>query len=156
MIQNYSERLSVAMQKRGVNVTTLSKALGLTYQGVKRVVDGHSKAFTAANNEAAARYLRVSPGWLATGRGEMEDETGATPWEWPFDCVSPQQYSSLSPRDRRLLENVALAMIADNEMLETPQPDIRAAMEKVTNLTEGDKDDELRGVRASTGSRGRS
>lgn len=157
MIQTYSDRLVLAMQRRGVNVTTLSKAVGLTYQGVKRVVDGQSKAFTAANNEMAARYLGVSPGWLATGRGDMEDEHTSSVWTWPFESITQQQYSSLSTRDRRILENVALAMIADNEAVNNiPQPDIRAAMEKVANLTKGDKDDELRGVQAPARNRGRS
>lgn len=149
MIQTYSDRLILAMQRRGVNVTTLSKAVGLTYQGVKRVVDGQSKAFTAANNELVATYLGVSPGWLATGRGDMEGETVSSVWTWPFNSITQQQYSSLSPRDRRLLENVALAMLADNDAENNiPPPDIRAAMDKVANLTKGDKDDELREVQA--------
>lgn len=147
MIHTYSDRLILAMERRGVNVTALSKAVGLTYQGVKRVVDGQSKAFTAANNEMVARYLGVSPGWLATGRGDMEDESVSSVWAWPFHSITLQQYSSLSPRDRRILENVALAMLADNDAVNNiPQPDIRAAMDKVANLTKGDKDDELREV----------
>lgn len=65
----YKERLAEAMQDAGVSNSALARALGLSYQGVKKVIDGRSKAFTAANNEAAAEYLKVSSRWLATGRG---------------------------------------------------------------------------------------
>lgn len=150
MIQTYSERLTLAMQRRGVNVTSLAKALGLTYQGVKRVVDGHSKAFTAANNDEAAKYLGVSPGWLATGKGDMETGAIDTSEIWPFTRMSQSQYLLLSNRDKKLLEDIALAMIAESDV-SSPQPDIRGAMEKVANLNRGDKDEELRGVQASTG-----
>ncbi|WP_131727714.1 hypothetical protein [Achromobacter xylosoxidans] len=150
MIQTYSERLTLAMQRRGVNVTALAKALGLTYQGVKRVVDGHSKAFTAANNEEAAKYLGVSPGWLATGKGDMESGAINANDVWPFTRMSQTQYLSLSNRDRKLLEDIALAMIAESD-ISSPQPDIQGAMEKVANLAKGDKDEELRGMQASGG-----
>ena len=55
-----------------MTVTALAKELGISYQGVKKVVDGGSAAFTAANNAAAAAFLEVSPDWLATGKGRMD------------------------------------------------------------------------------------
>lgn len=68
----YSERVRSAMDARGVSVSQLAAGMGVSYQGVKRVLDGLSKAFSAANNAKAAAFLRVSPDWLATGVGSME------------------------------------------------------------------------------------
>jgi len=70
----YADRLSAAMNASGVTTTALAKAMGVSYQAVKRVLEGKSKAFTAANNSEAARILGVSARWLAMGRGHMRDE----------------------------------------------------------------------------------
>ncbi len=59
------------MDARGVTVTQLANGIGSSYQAVKRVLDGLSKAFSAANNAKAAAFLAVSPDWLATGAGAM-------------------------------------------------------------------------------------
>ncbi len=59
------------MDLRSVKRTQLSKALGISYVAVKKVLDGQTKAFTAENNSIAASFLGVSPDWLATGEGDM-------------------------------------------------------------------------------------
>lgn len=97
MIESYGTRLQAAMKLRGISVTALAKAIGLTYQGVSRVIDGKSKAFTAANNEEAAHFLRVSPRWLATGKGEMEGLSGQVAAAWPLPFVSEDDVRALSP-----------------------------------------------------------
>ncbi len=63
----YKERLEKAMKDAGTSVTQLANALGVSYQAVKRVLEGKSRAFTAHNNTVAARFLGVSSEWLATG-----------------------------------------------------------------------------------------
>lgn len=68
----YSERLKTAMEARSVSVSQLAAGMGVSYQAVKRVLDGLSKAFSAANNTRAAATLRISPDWLATGTGNMD------------------------------------------------------------------------------------
>lgn len=65
----YSDRLATAMKDAGVKTQQLADALGLSYQAVKKVLDGKSSAFSAINNDNAARVLQVSPSWLATGQG---------------------------------------------------------------------------------------
>lgn len=59
------------MDLRSVKRAQLSKALGISYVAVKKVLDGQTKAFTAENNSLAASFLGVSPDWLATGEGDM-------------------------------------------------------------------------------------
>ena len=58
------------MLDAGVTVPMLGKELGITYQAVKKVVDGKTGSFTAQNNARAATMLRVSSDWLASGRGQ--------------------------------------------------------------------------------------
>ena len=67
----YSERLKTAMAHANMKTRALSDAIGMTYQGVKKVLDGKSNAFSAENNSRAAAVLGVSPDWLATGAGAM-------------------------------------------------------------------------------------
>lgn len=75
----YSERLKTAMEARSVSVSQLAAGMGVSYQAVKRVLDGLSKAFSAANNTRAAATLRISPDWLATGTGAMLSESNTSP-----------------------------------------------------------------------------
>lgn len=67
----YSERLKAAMDRAQMKTRALSDAIGVSYQGVKKVIDGKSNAFSAENNSRAAAILGVSPDWLATGNGAM-------------------------------------------------------------------------------------
>lgn len=67
----YSERLKAAMDRAQMKTRALSDAIGMSYQGVKKVIDGKSNAFSAENNSRAAAILGVSPDWLATGKGAM-------------------------------------------------------------------------------------
>lgn len=75
----YSDRLRAAMEARSTSVSQLAAGMGVSYQAVKRVLDGLSKAFSAANNARAASYLLVNPDWLATGEGQMSAEANTLP-----------------------------------------------------------------------------
>ena len=66
----YSQRLRTALGAT-TSITQLAKAIGVSYQAVKKILDGGSSSFSAANNAKAAAFLSVSPDWLATGEGEM-------------------------------------------------------------------------------------
>lgn len=75
----YSDRLRAAMEARSTSVSQLAAGMGVSYQAVKRVLDGLSKAFSAANNARAASHLLVNPDWLATGEGPMRSEANTLP-----------------------------------------------------------------------------
>ncbi len=68
---DYSERLKAAMGYAGVKIPALAAALGVSYQAIKKVLDGKSKSLDAKNNAQAAKFLNVSHYWLATGEGDM-------------------------------------------------------------------------------------
>lgn len=66
----YRDRLKQAMDeaKPKVSIAALARAMGISYQAVKKVVDGASNSFSAENNSRAAKLLGVSSDWLASGR----------------------------------------------------------------------------------------
>lgn len=75
---DYAERLKAAMNAAGVDTRALSNHLGLSYQGVRKVVLGENRHFDLPNHLAAARFLRVRGDWLALGEGPMRDEQSTT------------------------------------------------------------------------------
>lgn len=68
----YKDRLAAAMRDAGISVQGLADAIGLSYQAVKKALDGGSNSFSAKNNSKAASILKVNPNWLATGEGSKE------------------------------------------------------------------------------------
>lgn len=94
----YKDRLAEAMSACGMTAAQLATALGTSYQAVKKVLDGKSSAFTAANNSIAAKLMNVSPDWLATGTGPRERGEGSV--TWPFSTPY-EDYEEL-PREKKL------------------------------------------------------
>jgi hypothetical protein len=64
----YSERLLEAMAAAGYSKTRLHRALGISYQAVKKATEGGK--FGTTNHLAAAKLLGVASEWLESGRGE--------------------------------------------------------------------------------------
>ena len=64
----YGARLAVALGLAGATRDSLAKALGVSVQAIGQVILGTTKAMTAENTMLAARFLGVSPFWLATGK----------------------------------------------------------------------------------------
>lgn len=95
----YRDRLQLAMDEMGVSAAKLADELDTSYQGVKKVLDGKSGAFSAINHARAARFLEVNSDWLALGEGPMR-----TAADWPFDRVSLNKVQSLSRDDLMQLQ----------------------------------------------------
>lgn len=70
-MDTYAERLTASMAAIGVSVSALANHLGISYQAVKKAVEGKTAAFSAENNFSAAELLGVDAKWLATGQGSM-------------------------------------------------------------------------------------
>ncbi len=71
-----SERIKSAMQMAGVNQVELARACGVAPPSVHGWLSGKSKFLRGENLLKAARALRVSEDWLATGKGSMVAEVG--------------------------------------------------------------------------------
>lgn len=93
----YKVRLQKAMDASSVSTSALAAELKISYQAVKKVVDGMSSAFTASNNSKAAAFLKVRPDWLATGTGAMRasDTEGMLNSEQPANRTHGQSIQSL-------------------------------------------------------------
>lgn len=65
----YKDRVAEAMRDAGVDAASLARHLKVSYQAVKKVLDGNSAEFKVPNHFAAADHLGVSPRWLASGKG---------------------------------------------------------------------------------------
>lgn len=76
----YGERLQKAMDERGVDRKTLSKAIDVTPHAIGMAITGGGREerwLSRENNGKAAKYLKVDSHWLFTGEGQMLVPTGA-------------------------------------------------------------------------------
>ena len=104
-MKEYNERLNASMKKAGKDIHALAKALGISYQAVKKALDGKSK-LTAENNSKAADFLGVSSDWLATGKGDDERSS-----EWPFRKIAYARFMALDADDRAACQHELLSAI---------------------------------------------
>jgi transcriptional regulator with XRE-family HTH domain len=118
---------------RGYTQAELARLAGLSQSAVASYESGERKSSRALFKLAAA--LHVEAQWLDTGKGPMErpaDAYGAAggpgytlmeegapgafgdsrkDLDWPFANIPRVRYESLSPRDKRHLENMVAAFI---------------------------------------------
>ena len=71
MVEPYAERLAAAMKHAGLKTQKLADQLGVSYQAIKKALDGKTKSLSAENSSRVAVMTGVSAHWLATGEGEM-------------------------------------------------------------------------------------
>lgn len=105
---DYRDRLQLAMAEHSVTAKDLAEHCGLTYQAVKKVLDGKSNAFNAVNHALAARYLDVRSDWLALGDGPMRPRDYEPVKTWPFPSVDERKVRGLNHEDIVRLDAVVL------------------------------------------------
>lgn len=88
---------------RNIDATKLASELRITYQAVKKVLDGKSASFNAQNHARVAKYLEVSSDWLALGDGIPERGSQLMVKYWPFS-VSPDIYEQISDEKKQELD----------------------------------------------------
>lgn len=71
LLLTLNERLKHAMTEANVSSADLARACGVSTASVSDWLSGESKSIKAANLLKAAKFLNVSPDWLATGQGPM-------------------------------------------------------------------------------------
>lgn len=110
----YRDRLSAAMKAASISATQLAEGLDTSYQAVKKVIDGKSSAFNAANNALAARILGVSSDWLALGDATMQrsDAAVSDAAPWPFSGVSESTIRGLPVDQVKQVEGAILLVLA--------------------------------------------
>lgn len=136
---DYWDRLEAALKHAGKSLKDLQLHLKVSYQAMKKVQDGKTKALTAENNAHAARFLSIDSYWLATGEGKMISDAQThcvaphvrhsnavhdnskqylqTPCsealEWPFITISPAEYSSLTDLQKGLIEGYTKRLVEE-------------------------------------------
>lgn len=99
---DYKGRLAHAMRLANLDANALADELDVSYQAIKKVLAGTSKAFTAENNFKAARALAVDAEWLACGVGSPRSVAA-----WPVTAELQDAWRSAGPDQRRMSENAA-------------------------------------------------
>ena len=102
----YTERLYRAMSAAGIKSEELAEAVGVTYHGIRKVLEGKSGSLNALNNARAAKALGIDSDWLATGEGEMMRASNA----WPFDFPR-EDYASLTPEQKAEIQGAIKVMM---------------------------------------------
>lgn len=86
-----ASRLAAAMKAKSVKIPALVKVTGMTYQGIKKILDGKTASIQAENLFAMAAHLDVDPHWLATGEVNMLGaDTIDTTARWVDDPLTIQ------------------------------------------------------------------
>jgi SOS-response transcriptional repressor LexA len=155
---DYSERLKIAMRLSGCTTQMLADGLGVSYQAARKAVDGKTKAFTASNNQKAAKLLGVSAEWLATGGGthSVQDKSNITPaqtggkqiplvsyvragnWSGVVDAYQPNEAQDWLMTDLELSESAFALEIKGDSMLPDFKPGDRVIIDPGINPQPGD------------------
>ena len=88
-------RMLAARQRAGLTQTQTATRLGI---GQSTVVDAETGAAGVPWVVQAAELYNVSPMWLATGRGSIENPYPSM--EWPFPRVSQARWAECDQEDR--------------------------------------------------------
>lgn len=102
----YGTRLAEAIKLAKSSRKALGTALHITEQSVGMVIRGETGAQTAENCAYAARFLRVSYFWLATGEGEARPNEA-----WPFLSFGAHEFFAVDEKIRQEVEDRLLGSI---------------------------------------------
>lgn len=110
VVEEYKDRLTKAMSQAGFSTQALADALGISYQAVRKVLEGGK--FGTTNNAKAAKVLQVNSDWLATGRGPMKGTSPgrATSDGWPSEEIR-QKAVRLKPKELSKLDGIIRAYL---------------------------------------------
>lgn len=99
----YRDRLEQALDAKQMEPNKLASEIDVSYQAVKKVLDGKSSAFSAPNHAKAAKVLDVSSDWLALGIGNMNRNAADIQEVWPFSAKI-EDYRRISEDKKRELD----------------------------------------------------
>lgn len=97
-----------------VSQASLARACGIKPPSVHDWMSGKTKSIEGENLLRAAAFLKVSPYWLATGKGSMRDRPNSEP--------ETHEYRSLSNAERRALLEQDIDPLIHGNVAETAQP----------------------------------
>lgn len=95
------------MKLSEMQIGTLAAHIGVSYQAIKKLLDGGSKMLNAENNVKAAHALGVSSEWLATGKGPMVERQDARELARRFDSLPMETMQQLYMRQSTYVQCMA-------------------------------------------------
>ena len=95
-------RLRHARKLKGLTQQVLAKSSGVKQATISELETGESKSPVGTNLIKLAQSLQVSPEWLATGKGSMEQQTEQIS---PEALTVAREWQSLAPEIRDSLAN---------------------------------------------------
>ena len=133
-VKDFAERLRYARVLRGFSQASLARACGLSQGAIANYENRTRK--TAKGIFRIAKVLEVSPSWLAMGSGPMTETPVTSGYDasdargpgklrdigpgskaqeprlvaWPFDELAPEDLWSLSPHERKMIEQSVIAL----------------------------------------------
>lgn len=120
-MKTLQERLRLALRVSGLKQTDIAKACHVTKGAVNQWFTGATKALEGANLTNAARTLGVSPHWLATGQGDMVDESARVSHQtvkWVDSVGEPikewNDEADLNPDEFVIIPRYAITVSAGN------------------------------------------
>lgn len=118
-------RLRHARKLRGLTQQALAKASGVKQASISEVETGESKAPSGTNLVSLAQSLKVSPDWLAFGKGQME---GSTTDPLPAEAERlARDWLKLSPEVRAKVAEMIREMVKTSAADTKATPDERVA-----------------------------
>jgi phage repressor protein C with HTH and peptisase S24 domain len=71
MVASLGDRLAEAMKERKVTTSALATGVGLSYQGIRKILRNETKEMEASTCALIAKFLDIDAEWLRTGKGTM-------------------------------------------------------------------------------------
>jgi len=122
------ERLASAMKDRGVSVSQLASAVGVSYQAVKKILDGKTATLKGENLLKISAHLTVNAEWLATGKGPKDPAelgnakgSGAMVIMDTAALVARSNQEPLEPNFQRTVSETEWALLQDFALLPDPE-----------------------------------
>ncbi len=120
-LDTFSHRLRNARMLQGWTQKDLAVASNLSQSAIGNYESGQRRLPSSDALIKLTRALCVSPMWLSTGEGPMQNadlgvtqadgERVALPAAWPFETISYATYARLSSQEKRQIEQVLAAYI---------------------------------------------
>jgi len=98
MGRNIGVRLRHARKLRGLSQARLAKDSGVKQAAISQLETGESQSFKGTTLVSIAQTLKVSPEWLATGKGQMD---GSEPPLPPEALTVAREWLKLGPEAQR-------------------------------------------------------
>jgi transcriptional regulator with XRE-family HTH domain len=120
MARDVGVRLRHARKLRGMTQQELAKSSGVKQASISEVETGESKSPVGTNLVKLAQSLQVSPEWLASGKGPMEQ----TDQQLPPEALSvARDWLRLAPEVRTSVRDMIRKMVETSDADRKAVPD---------------------------------